>query len=385
MQHSPFRNIQFPLILATAFLDILGIGILIPIFPFLIKGFWMSAEWVGYSMAITSAGMFLGWFIFWRLSDVHWRRSMLLWTSACNILGYISLIFAPTFVFFLVGRFIAGLAWSGIGVTQAYVSDISTPATRMKKMWLIGAMFGLGFLIGPAIGWLLASVSNTAVALAGVIAATANFLLILLFLPESKKQNSKETPDVPGSLTPLMVTLFVLSFVTTVAFSPIQAISWQYYVDMFHFNAAQISHVLIVIGLTSILYQGFLIKYLRVYFKEISMMFLGILLLLVWFLFQAINTHPIALWAILPLFPLGMGALQPSINSLVAKDAWESTGKYLGMNNSYMSIGNIVGPILAGYLYGKWYTLPFIASALLLSVTLFFVYWVIYKRHAHAQ
>lgn len=318
-------------------------------------------------MAVYSIGMFIGGFVFGKLSDKYGRKSMLIITSIFNVLGYLTVIFAPIwglFLIFVAGRFIAGLAGSGIGVTQAYVSDISTPENRTKQMGMIGAMFGLGFLVGPAIGGAIALVSYTAVGIAGMIAAAINLLLIILFLPEPKKHvHVDELQLIPGKRTKLMMTLFVLSFFTTIAFSPIQAISTQYSIDRFQFDAQQIAYVLIVIGLTSIVYQGFLIKYVRARFSEISMIHLGLGILALSFVLYAYNASSFWLWFILPLFPLGMGAIQPSISSLVARDAKQSAGKYLGMNNSYMSLGNIAGPGIAGLLYTQSITLPFYVSS----------------------
>ena len=366
-----FQNFQFPLILATAFLDILGIAFLIPILPFLIRDYGMSGAWVGYTLAIFSLGMFLGGFVFGKLSDRYGRKKMLILTSFFNVLGYLTVIFAPHFLIFALGRFVAGLAGSGIGITQAYVSDISSPETRTKQMGLIGAMFGLGFLVGPGIGGLISTISYTAVGVAGLAAASVNLLLIVLFLPEPKKHVPVDGVHlVPGERTKLMMSLFILSFAVTVAFSPIQAINSQYNVDLFHFTSKQISYVLMLVGFTSIVYQAFLIKHVQKYLKEVSMIRLGLGLLLVAFCFQAVNRSEFWLWAIIPLFPLGLGAVQPAIGSLVARDAGHSAGKYLGMNNSYMSLGNIAGPFLAGYLYTHSIFLPYWASAGLFAAIL---------------
>lgn len=362
-QYHRFHHIQFPLILATAFLDILGIAFLLPILPFLIHNYGVSGEWVSYTLAIFSFGMFVGGFVFGKLSDKYGRRNMLIVTTIFNILGYLTVIFAPYFLIFAMGRFVAGLAGAGIGVTQAYISDISTPENRTKQMGLIGAMFGLGFLVGPGIGGIISTYSYTAVGVAGLVAAVVNLLLIILFLPEPKKHVPADgTKLVAGERTKLMLSLFVLSFAMTVAFSPIQSISSQYNVDRFHFDSQQISYALIVVGFTSIVYQGLLIKYVRKYFNEVSMIHIGLVFLMAGFCLQAFNQNVFWIWAILPLFPLGMGTIQPSISSLVARDAGHATGKYLGMNNSYMSLGNIVGPILAGYLYTHSIALPFWVS-----------------------
>ncbi len=245
-------------------------------------------------------------------------------------------------------------------------------------MGLIGAMFGLGFLVGPGIGGIISTISFTAVGLAGLAAASVNLLLIVLLLPEPKKHVPVDGVHLgAGKRTKLMMSMFILSFVLTIAFSPIQGINSQYNIDLFHFTSQQISYVLILVGFTSVVYQAFLIKYVRKYLNEVSMIRFGLGLLLVAFCLQAVNRSEFWLWVIIPLFPLGMGAVQPAISSIVARDAGHSAGKYLGMNNSYTSLGNIAGPFLAGYLYAHSIFLPYWVSAGLFAAILVASYFLL--------
>lgn len=191
-------------------------------------------------------GMFLGGFVFGRLSDKFGRRPMLMITTLFNFFGYLLIVYSPLFWIFLVGRFIWGLGGAGIGIVQAYVSDISSKENRTIRLGFIGAMFGLGFLIGPAIGGLLASFGNHFVGYAGAFFVFLNFLLVTLFLPESKRhipaegeiKTEKNSFGVPKEI----VLLLVVSFLATIAFSPIQAISGLFYSDVFGFDAVAYSH-----------------------------------------------------------------------------------------------------------------------------------------------
>ncbi len=146
------QKFSFQLVLITAFLDVLGLGVLVPVLPFIIHDYGVSPEWVGYTMAIYSAGMFLGGLVFGRLSDRFGRRPMLMATTFFNFIGFLFIVYAPLFWIFLIGRFVGGLGGAGIGIVQAYISDISSKENRTARLGLIGAMFGLGFLVGPAIG-----------------------------------------------------------------------------------------------------------------------------------------------------------------------------------------------------------------------------------------
>lgn len=186
------QKFSFQLVMATAFLDILGIGVLVPVLPFIIKDYGVGSEWVGYSMAIYSLGMFFGGLIFGRLSDKFGRRPMLVATTLFNFVGFLVIVYAPLFWIFLAGRFLGGLGGAGVGIVQAYVSDISTKENRTIRLGFIGAMFGLGFLIGPAIGGLLASFGNHFVGYAGAFFVFLNFLLVAFFLPEPKRHTPAE-------------------------------------------------------------------------------------------------------------------------------------------------------------------------------------------------
>lgn len=128
------QKYTLPLILITAFIDVVGIGILIPVLPSLIASFGQTGEWVAYTAATYSLGTFIGGFVFGPLSDRFGRKPMLICTSLANTIGYAILILSPSFFWFLLARLISGLGGAGFGVIQAYISDISAPADRARKL-----------------------------------------------------------------------------------------------------------------------------------------------------------------------------------------------------------------------------------------------------------
>ncbi len=363
------------LILATAFLDILGIGILIPVLPDIIAHFGASEAWTAYSQGIYSIGMFLGGLVFGWLSDKYGRKNLLSITTTFNLIGYIILWLSLSqgiisadigflFIVFLIARFVSGLGGAWLWVAQAYISDISTKETKTKNMGLIGAAFGLAFLVGPAIGWILSAWGIGYVIFGCIMAITINLILILIVLKEPAKHvQEMHTDHIPFHFSKMMIILFILSFGGTLAFSSIQSGSSQYYKDIFGLNANQIGYTLSFVGLIAIIYQAGVIKYVRKYFSEIQMIQASLTLMTISIFFFAVNRNVYFLWLIIALFPISMGTFQPAINSLIAGKAGKEVGKVMGYNTSVISIAGIIGPFLVWTLYEIGYSIPFLASA----------------------
>ncbi len=367
-----------PLILVTAFLDILGIGILIPVLPDLIKDLWAAEAWTAYSQWIYAVGMFFGWLYFGKMSDVYGRKNMLIATTGLNLLGYIVLLFSLSayvsgfpnlgsyqvwFFLFMIARCVSGLGWAGFWVIQAYISDISTPA-KTKNMWLIGAAFGLAFLVWPAIGGILSQWGIEYVIIGCIIAIAINLIQIIFKLPEPSKHVLEMHVDhEPFRFSETVIVLLILSFWTTLAFSAIQSWSTQYYADVFKFDSTMRGYRLSLVGLIAIIYQGGLVKYVRRIWDEKQMIQISLGIMAVSLALFAWNTSPFWLFFIIPLFPIAMGTFQPSLGSLIANKAWKEVGKVMWYNTSVMSIGNMVGPFLVGTLYASHPTYPFWVSA----------------------
>lgn len=377
------------IILATAFLDILWIGILIPVLPDIIVHFWVNESWNPYSQWIYSIGMFLGGLVFWRLSDKFGRKNLLSVTTAINLIWYSILWLSLStniisneiwilFIIFLIARFISGLGWAGLGVAQAYISDISTKETKTKNMGMIGAAFGFAFLVWPAIGGVLSRWGIEYVILWCIAAIFINLILIITVLKEPQKHIQEMHSDhVPFHFSKTIITLFIISFGWTLAFSSVQSGSWQFYKDVFHFSANQIWYTLSLVWLIAIIYQGWLIKYVRKYLPEIQMIRVSLLLMSISILLFALNRNTYFIFFIISIFPIAMGTFQPAINSIIAEKAWKEVGKIMWYNTSVISIAGIIGPFLVWTLYAFSYSLPFIVSSgvafILFLIGLFFL------------
>ena len=148
--------------------------------------------------------------------------------------------------------------------------------------------------------------------------------------------------------------------------------STQFYTDRFHFDATSIGYTMAMVGIVSIIYQGFLVKYVRRFFDEVMMIRIALFILTFGFVGFALNTSPYLLYFWIAFFPLGMGSFQPSVSSLIAQNAGKEVGKVMGYNTSIQSIGQIIGPLIAGLLYLPGSGLPFLVSAGIFFV-LFFI------------
>lgn len=311
---------QLPLILITAFLDILGLSIFLPVLPSIIASFGVNPSWTGYTQAVYAIGMFIGGLFFGRLSDTYGRKKILSYTSIINLAGYFIMLasiwnleihtnnislaggesagislehflsifhgLTPAFIFFLVARFVGGLGGSGFGVIQAYISDISSPAEKTKNMGLMGAAFGMAFLIGPALGGILSQIASIhAILILCIIVISANVLSIFLRLQEPKKHVHLEEIHITDfRFSHTIMLILGLSFGSTLAFSAIQSMSSQFYSDRFHFSATQIGYTMAVVGMIAVIYQGWLVKYIRARFDEITMIRFAFFILTIGFI-----------------------------------------------------------------------------------------------------
>lgn len=375
---------QLAIIFFTVFLYLVGFGVVIPIIPLLSRNFGATAFQTGLLLSVYSAMQFL-FSPFWgRLSDRLGRRPILLFCLLCEGLSYLLFAWARTLEWLFVARILAGFFGASLSTASAYISDITPKHERSKGMALIGAAFGLGFVVGPALGGGLAvwghhinqaphfDTSFAFLWVAGL--CLVNFLFGLKYLKESLSEKS-ESAEKKKRLSVMwhylntktvgaLMTVFLLS---SLAMSGMEATLILFMGEKFHWDVKQVSFGFAYIGIIIVFTQGFLVRRLLPKWGERKVMRLGILLLALGITGIAIAPN-IGLMAVtMTLLSLGNGLTNPAtLGSIsVLTDAKEQ-GVAMGVTQSMASLGRILGPAIGGALYGSLaITAPFWTSGAL--------------------
>jgi len=361
------------IILITVLLDIIWLWIVIPILPSIVTSYWFSVFYVGLTFSIFSAWMFFWWLIFWRLSDKLWRNRTLEITIWLNIIWYLLFALSSSLWIFILARFIGWLGASWFSVGQAYISDISSEENRTKNMWLIWAMFGIWFMIWPVLGWILSTFwdSLNIVWYFSAIIAFLNLLLVIFFLPKVKIKKVWILQEIKFDVkNPAILILFAVAFIVALWFSGMQSTFPLVMRDRFNLDEIHIWYLFWYIWIIAIIYQGWLIKYVKKYLKEYQMIIFWLLFLIVWFLLFSVNNIYSFIFFIIFMFPVWYWTVNPAILSMQSKLWADHVWKILWINSSMISLWNIVWPFLAWSLYLVWSWLPYIASVIFFIIAL---------------
>jgi multidrug resistance protein len=389
------KDKRIAILFLTIFIDLLGFGIVIPILPNLAKTMASASASglnpdvaVGLVAAVFSIIQFLFAPLFGALSDRIGRRPIILGSIVANVLGYTVFGFAGSFATLLIARIISGFGSANISAAQAYIADISDAKDRAKKMGIIGAAFGLGFVFGPPLGgWLYSAGSHSTysgmmfVGLFTALLCVLNFVLAFVLLPESNTQmggvRRKPIDTFKGMAKAwnieIIGELLLINFIYITAFSMMQinaAVLWK---EHYSLSPKAIGNIFGVIGVFSAIVQGGLIGFFQKKIGVNRMLLwgcpiagLGLTLIplpsLEWF-------YPVQVLAILFL-AVGNGLLMPSVNSLVSLHSpADAQGKMLGILQSMGSLARSIGPLASGFLYAQYYRLPYFAGGFLMLIT----------------
>lgn len=361
------RSRALAFIFVTILLDVIGFGVIIPVLPKLISELGhenlvhaaQDGAWLLFTFALAQ---FIFSPILGGLSDKYGRRPVLLISLFGFGLDYIFMAFAPTLGWLFVGRAIAGITGASFTTASAYIADVSEPEKRAQNFGLIGAAFGLGFIIGPALGGLVGSHFGIRApfALAAILCfinfAYGYFVLPESLLPEHRRAFNWKRANPVGSLLQLrkypVVSGLVISLVLLyIAAHAVQS-NWAYY-TMFRFgwSEATVGMSLAVVGLLIGLVQGVIIRYLNPKIGAKKSVYIGMSLYafgLVLFAFA--DTSWLMFLFLLPYCLGGIAgpALQGIISSQVPKN---EQGELQGGLTSLMAVTSIVGPLLMNNLF----------------------------------
>lgn len=371
------------ILLLVVFIDLIGFGVVIPILPLLIKKIGGDVLLVGLTISIFSLFQFVFAPILGRLSDKYGRRPILILSSFINAFSYFLIFISQGIWVIILARIVAGIGSANISVAQAYIADTSTSHDRTKKMALIGAAFGLGFMVGPVFGGFISQQFGINIAfLLTAIFSAINTILIFLFLPESNKILQKDL-KVKIQLFNLKVTrevlrpknmsfLLFLFFFVNLALALIMGVFPLFTQYRFGWDGAQNGYYFGLIGTGSFITQAFLVNRMLKFIDETQMIRLA--LLIFGLAIIAIGVAPAGwiLYALAPFTSFGFSLINVSVQSLISLESKpEEQGIVLGTSQSFGSMARAIGPLVGGGIATLSMGLPYIVSGLMAIGILF--------------
>ena len=392
-------------IFITLLIDVIGLGLIIPVMPRLI------ADLLG-NNSISLASRYGGWLTFCyaimqflfapvlgNLSDQYGRRPVLLFSLFGLGIDYVFLCFAPSIIWLFVGRSIAGITGASFTTATAYIADISNEENRAKNFGMVGAAFGIGFIIGPLLGGLLGEYGARVPFYAAAAFSLVNWLYGYFILPESldksirRKFNWKRANPL-GSLMQLRKYPSVAGLIISVALiylaSHAVQSNWSFYnMEKFHWSPRMIGISLGLIGLLVAIVQGGLVRFVNPTFGNEKSIFIGLIFYTVGLIFFAFAASTWMMFVFLLPYCLG-GIAGPALQSIISGNVPPNEqGELQGALTSVISATSIVGPLLMTSLF-SWFTsdqtpiyfpgAPFLAGAILMLCSLIWSYRVIKKR-----
>jgi len=358
----------------TVALDLVGFGIVVPILPRYAERFGASGLTVGLLFASFSLAQFLGAPLLGRLSDRIGRKPVIVISLLGTALGsFVTGAAGALWVLFL-GRIIDGGSGASLSVAQAAVGDMAEPRDRPRLMGLLGAAFGVGFVLGPALGG-LASLGGTHVPfyVAGTL-ALINAVAAMIRVPETRRPGTARPEALrtsrPHALTPVLRQLAFIGFVTTVAFTAFEATFALLGHHRFGFGEKGSAFVFLGVGIVLVIIQGGAYGGLVKRFGVHPLYVGGVGLLVVGLAMLAFANVWALLAASLLLLSVGQGVASPSITTLVSEYAPdERRGEAMGFQQSATAVGRILGPPAAGWMFdhvGMWS--PYVAASALCAL-----------------
>ncbi|WP_130471501.1 MFS transporter [Candidatus Magnetaquicoccus inordinatus] len=386
------RTASVGIIFFTVFMDLLGFGMVLPLMPLYAADprFQASAAEIGWLMAIFSLMQFVFAPLWGRLSDRIGRRPVLLIGLFGSSFSYLLYGLAESYTLLLLARALAGIMGANIAVAQAALADLTTPEKRTKAMGLIGVAFGLGFILGPALGSLTSGQGLSAAPLLAALITAINGVAALFWLGESypaaqRSSNNQrrghplwgapwqEAKQLPGALH----VCFLMGIFTTL-FAAFEVIMPLWGQAQWQWTVQTVGWIFSYIGVVAVLVQGGIVRHLAAHWGEQKTAGLGLLLISAGIALFTQEQFSIVL-AALAMIAAGSGLVHPGLSSLVSLNCSpQQQGLLLGLFQSMSALGRGVGPVVGGMVYQHWPYLFFMLIAVGLSLAWL---WLLRMRH----
>ncbi len=369
---------RLPLLFLTVLVDLVGFGIVLPLLPLYARDFGADGVQTGLLVSIYSLVQLVMAPIWGRISDRVGRRPVLILGLLGSGAAYLVFANAGSLTTLFLSRIVGGIGGSTIPVAQAYIADVTPPARRAGNMGLIGAAFGLGFVIGPMLGGILSAVSPGAPTAPGYTAAAlcvANAFAAILLLPESRRPGATERTERFNLRTSVAQAassrqiLFVLGtyLVVTMAFATLQPTLSLLASARFGLGAREAGYLFALLGVVSAIVQGGLVRRIVPRTGERTLLLLSALpFSLGLAMMGAAATAPVFLLGLV-LVGIGYGGTIPTVLGLLSRAVEpKRQGAVLGLGQSVGSLARVLGPAMAGALFDVRLALPYFAGAVLI-------------------
>lgn len=383
----PSRNALL-IVFLTVFIDMLGVGILIPVSPFLVQQYRNDALTVGLLSVSYSVFQFLAGPALGVLSDRFGRRPVLLISLLGTAVGYFIFGFAASLPVLFLARILDGVTGANISTAQATIADVSKPEDRSRNFGMIGAAFGLGFILGPALGGLLSQISLQAPAFFAGGLSLLNVIAGYFILPETLPAERRTHGPITlaqinpfGSLTrafalPAIAPLLAATFAFNFAFAGLQSNFSLFTFARFAWGPAQNAALFAFLGVVGVVMQGFLVRRMIPRFGDRRLAIAGLVLQSAMYGLLAFAPAGWMLYPITGLVSVGSAVTTPTLTGMVSNGvSAREQGMIMGVVGSVNSLTRVFGPLWAGAAFDYaspgapyWTGALWIAAALVITL-----------------
>jgi DHA1 family tetracycline resistance protein-like MFS transporter len=364
-------------IFLTIFVNLVGFGIIIPLLPYYAQTFGASPVIIGLLFAVFSLCQLVAAPALGDLSDRHGRRPILIFSLAGTVISFVMLAVAHSVTMLFAARIVDGLSGGNISTARAYVADVTEPKDRARAYGLIGAAFGLGFILGPTLSGVLSRVSYTAPIWAAAGLTLAATVMAWLWLPETVHRAHAGVGNpfryLPDLLKrPLVRRILVIDFTYWCAFAVFQTMFALIAARRFDFGVARTGYLFAGFGVLGAIIQGGLIRSVVRRLGDKRTFMVGVTFGAIGLVAAAVAPTPAMFIAALVPLALGIGFGHPTMSSLVSLVAkGDEQGRVQGAASAVESLGRTVGPVWgSASLQQIGESVPYISAAILLLFTL---------------
>ena len=364
-------------IFLTILVNLIGFGIIIPLLPFYAETFGASPLVIGLLFAVFSVCQLIAAPALGDLSDRYGRRPVLIFSLAGTVLSFLMLAVAQSITMLFLARIVDGLSGGNISTARAYVADVTEPKDRARAYGLIGAAFGLGFILGPALSGLLSRISYTAPIWAAAAITLVATAMAWFWLPETVHRAAAGTGMPFRNLAQLMRRpglrrMLVIDFVYWLAFAVFQTTFALFAARRFGFDVPQTGYFFAAFGVLGAIVQGGLIRPVVQRLGDKPTFMVGLVCAAVGLVASTL-VHSVALFAVtlVPL-ALGIGFGHPTVSSLVSRAGrGDEQGRVQGAAGAVESLGRTIGPVWGNASLQRFgEAMPYLSAAAFIVVTI---------------